>query len=50
MQENVQESRAIRLLKQVWPAINRILNKIFYFLISLIKTFFRDTMRMIQGK
>ncbi|MGH7204166.1 MAG: hypothetical protein ACREHC_07010 [Candidatus Levyibacteriota bacterium] len=50
MQGNVQESRYMRALKKVWPFINRVLNSTVYFILSLIKTFFKDTLRMIQGK
>lgn len=50
MQENIQQSRVVIILKKIWPAIYRVINSTLYFIMSLIKTFFKDTMRMIQGK
>jgi hypothetical protein len=49
MQENVQQSPVLVLLKKIWPFINKILNAVFYFLISLIKSFFKNAITMIKG-
>ncbi len=49
MQENVQESSFMRLLKKVWPFINKVLNNIVYFFMSLIKGFFKNAIQMIKG-
>lgn len=50
MQENIQQSKVVIVLKKIWPAIYRVINTSVYFLLSLIKTFFKDVMRSISGK
>lgn len=49
MQENIQESAFIRLMKKVWPFFHKVLNSIIYFFMSLIKGFFKNAMQMIKG-
>lgn len=49
MQENMQQSRVMIFLKKIWPFINRVINGIVYFIISLIKGFFKTAMQMIKG-
>ena len=50
MNENLRQSRFILLMRQVWPYINRILNSIFYFIVGIIRTFFKYAVQMIKGK
>jgi len=50
MNENQQQSRLIVILKQIWPYVYRIINAIFYFIMNLIKTFFKYGVRMIKGE
>jgi hypothetical protein len=49
MQENQVQSRFMIILKMIWPYINRVINMVVYFSITLIKNFFKDAFRMIKG-
>lgn len=49
MEENVQQSPFIVLLKKIWPFIYRVINRVVYFIIMLIRNFFRDAIRSIKG-
>jgi hypothetical protein len=44
-----QDSKFMIALKTIWPVINKVLNMVFYFLISIIKSFFRTAMQMVKG-
>ena len=44
-----EDSRFMIILKTIWPPINKVLNYVFYFLISLIRSTFRTAMEMIKG-
>ncbi|HSW48363.1 MAG TPA: hypothetical protein VLG67_04780 [Candidatus Saccharimonadales bacterium] len=50
MENNQQQSRFKIIIQQIWPYINKILNYIFYFILGLIKTFFRYAKQMIKGE
>ena len=50
MQDNVQQSKPMIILKKMWPYINRVINSVVYFIIMLIKNFFKSAIQMIQGK
>ncbi len=50
MQENLKQSRVINFLKQIWPSINRILNAVFYYIMGIIKYFFKNAIKMIKGE
>lgn len=51
MDENQQQpSPFILILKKVWPFINRVINTVIYFILGLIKTFFKYAVRMIKGE
>ncbi len=41
-------NRVIKLLSQVWPYIYRGINSTLYFVINLIKSIIKDTMRMLK--
>lgn len=49
MQDNTQQSPVVIFLKKIWPFFHRVLNGVFYFLISLIKGFFQNAIQMIKG-
>lgn len=49
MQDNIQQSKFMIILKKIWPVINRVLNGVFYFIVTIIKNFFKDAFRMIKG-
>jgi hypothetical protein len=49
MKENTQESEFIRLLKKIWPFINRVVNTSFYFIMSLIKGIAKGISDQIKG-
>ncbi len=49
MQENQQQSQFMIIMKKIWPFINRVINTIVYFLLSLIRGFFKNAIRMIKG-
>lgn len=48
MQENTQQSQFIIILKKIWPYIYRVINTVLYFIIMIIKNFFKDAIRMIK--
>lgn len=50
MNENLQQSRVIIILKQIWPFVYRAINSIFYFIVNLIKYFFKNAIKMIKGE
>lgn len=37
-----------RFLRQIWPTVYKIINTIFYFILTLIKTFFRLAFKQIK--
>lgn len=49
MQDNLRESPFIVFMKKIWPFIYRVINAVFYFLIMLIRNFFREAIRSIKG-
>ncbi|HWY80132.1 MAG TPA: hypothetical protein VNW29_07280 [Candidatus Sulfotelmatobacter sp.] len=49
MENNLQQSPIIVFMKKVWPFIYRVINGIIYFIIMLIRNFFKDAIRMIKG-
>jgi len=49
MQDNLQQSPAIIFLKKIWPFVYRVINGIIYFIIMLIRGFFRNAITMIKG-
>ncbi|MBA3723517.1 MAG: hypothetical protein H0W89_01325 [Candidatus Levybacteria bacterium] len=49
MQENVQQHPIILFLRKIWPYVSRVINTVLYFIISLIKNFFKIAMQMIKG-
>lgn len=49
MQDNVQQSKFMIFLKKIWPYINRAINTVVYFTISVIRSFFKSAMQMIKG-
>ena len=49
MEENQQQSPFIVLLKKIWPFIYRVINAVVYFIIMIIRNFFKDAIRMIKG-
>jgi len=49
MEENKQQSPFIVLLKKIWPFIYRVINTVIFFLLSLIRGFFRMAFQMIKG-
>ena len=46
----MQQSRIKVFLKQIWPYVYRILNSIFYFILGIIRYFFRNAIKMIKGE
>lgn len=49
MQENLRQSQIINFLKQIWPYIYRLLNAVFYYIMGIIKYFFKNAIKMIKG-
>ena len=49
MQENVQQSRFMIFLKKIWPYAIRVINTVVYFIISVLRSFFKSAMQMIKG-
>jgi hypothetical protein len=49
MQENVQQSKFMIIMKKIWPYINRVLNAVVYFIIQIIRNFFKSAIEMIKG-
>jgi len=49
MQDNLQQSKFVIIMKKIWPVIYRVINMVVYFLINLIKGFFKDAIRSIKG-
>jgi hypothetical protein len=43
------DSRFMIIMKTIWPPINKVLNMVFYFLITMIRSFFRTVMEMVKG-
>lgn len=43
-------SRVKTWLIQIWPAIYRTINSVFYFLLNLVKNGVRDMVRQIKGE
>lgn len=41
--------QAYAYLKSIWPTVYRIINGAFYFLLSLIKTFFKVAIEEFKG-
>lgn len=50
MEENLQQSRILILLKRIQPVFVRIFNSIFYFIISVIKSIFKGIIDQFKGK
>lgn len=50
MEENLQQPQWKIILKKVWPTIYRVINSVFYFLINVIKNFFKVAMDEFKGK
>jgi hypothetical protein len=50
MNENTQKSKYIVFLEKIWPYIYRVLNTVFYFILNLIKYFFKSAMKMVKGE
>lgn len=50
MEENLQQSPIKVGLKKVWPFINRALNGMFYFLITIIKSVVKGALDQFKGK
>ncbi|HVA96682.1 MAG TPA: hypothetical protein VND99_03425 [Candidatus Acidoferrales bacterium] len=50
MEDNQQSpSPVIVFLKKIWPFVYRVINGILYFLLSLIRGFFKMAFQMIKG-
>jgi hypothetical protein len=49
MQENTQQSKFMVLMKKIWPYIQRAINVTIYFVVNLIKNFFKTAGQMIKG-
>lgn len=45
-----QDNRFMKVMKIIWPPINKVVNAVFYFLVSLVKSFFKVAFQMIKGK
>jgi hypothetical protein len=43
------DSKLMIVMKTIWPPINKVLNMVFYFVVSMIKGFFRTAMQMVKG-
>lgn len=41
-------NRFLRLMKSIWPYINKGINSVFYFIINLIKTIISEAIRMVK--
>ncbi len=50
MEDNMRQSPIKIALKKAWPFINRLINTIFYFTISIIKSIARGIMDQFKGK
>ncbi len=50
MEENSQQSKFIIFLRKIWPFIYRVLNSTFYFILGIIKYFFKNAIAMIKGE
>jgi hypothetical protein len=51
MDENQrQPSPVMVILKKIWPFIYRVINTVLYFLLSLIRGFFKMAFQMIKGE
>ncbi len=49
MQENMQVSPVVALMKKAWPAISRIINATVYLIMSIIKNTFKGITDQIKG-
>jgi hypothetical protein len=49
MQDNQVQSSFIVFLKKIWPFIYRVINTSLYFVMMLIRNFFKDAINMIKG-
>lgn len=49
MQQNLNQSRIIILLKKIWPTIYRLINSSFYFVIHIIKSTIKSAIDQIKG-
>ena len=43
------DSRFMIIMKTIWPPINKVLNMVFYLVMSIIRNFFKTAMQMIKG-
>lgn len=44
-----QPNKALVILKQIWPTINKVITIVVYFVINLVKAILSDAMKMIKG-
>jgi hypothetical protein len=49
MQDNIQQSPIIRFFKKIWPATQRIINNILYFIVGIIKSIFKGAADQFKG-
>ena len=49
MEENQQQNPWIVRLKKIWPTIYRILNTVFYFILSVIKNIVNGIISQLKG-
>lgn len=49
MQENMQVSPVMALLKKAWPAMSRVINYVVYIIMSVIKATFKGITDQIKG-
>jgi len=49
MFQNTQQNPIIVFLKNIWPAIYRVINTIIYWILQLIKGIFKGIMDQIKG-
>ena len=46
---NIQPNPFVSFMKKIWPVVYRIINSVFYFILSVIKSIFRGIMEQMKG-
>jgi len=49
MEQNVQQSQPMIVLKKIWPYINRAINSSLYFILNVIKGIIKTGIDQIKG-
>ncbi len=49
MEENIQQSKFIIIMKKIWPTVYRWINASFYFILNLIRNIIKGIIEQVKG-